>query len=1271
MTSPFQPAPCPPGEAGEGSPSADVESNILCDVLPNGDLAGTALAVYEYDPDGNPTGPPTFVDPVTGAPYVAQGILQPCPGDVGCLEPVQFCFTSSTSGPVDHPGRIYDFDLAVNPGFDFTSLIIDGTENVAGITWAVTDPDGAAFTTAVQSFIQNRFTPLGGTVTVTNPNAGAPVCGVALPLQVHIECVRIDQPAPDVVEAVYNAGTDLVQNPAYLTTPPTNLDGPQFVYLQRQDAGGTLNCTSVANRGWETNDGAPGGADFELWGTGPGGLQQQEAATATPRGTPIQEITADFPASGQPTIWQTFQVPAAGNFIATLVHGARDTGETHTIRLSTGDTDATGPGDVINNVTNPVQVTNAGGGSPGPWTQFNQNVALGAGTYTFSLATTNPVGANRGGLFTDMRVYVDAPNTRVTADTDDETCVVTEDETSTTTTCEWWAPLCSAGDITGWKNAETGQVLDNAGFWGQTPSPECCLPEAAGGGGGTVTPGNLVHTYLVCGVVGGVPQTLSRVVYTDQSGGVVAGAFIGAGGGPVVPASYTIGSCDAEREIIQLCDTVSTGPDIGQTTTTPFLRHFSTTGGVVTATNTALDGTTPYVPAGSVFDCHFADVETHIVCDFGNLDVDGNPRQYIQEWIYNQGSGQPFTLSSRNFDGTAYASVGPVGMCPGSDTGQTLGPVCWQSIPPGPTANRGFLALDGNGDPVLYDGTGTVVPAGTYFTVICPEAARTAIVLCDAGNNNQPFVRAFIGSPIVGQSGQLSADDVDLEGNAYVPVGPVVNCAGDAAGSVAEFILCDVEIIPAGPPVERITNGQFAASAAGWTIVGNASWTNNPGYAGPDAALGVLALNGAALPPTAVVSQTVNTGITPGDVFHLQARLGTKSTDSGSVGPIRVLVEVLDGGSTVLYSQQYVPTMLVGGVTIQWPPNGVVNVPGIVATDGTITVRFTDQSGPGGLTGADGAIDAVSLTQQISAGTTTTPFVRKLIQDVAGAVTSVVDLTLDGDPYIVGGTAGICEPAAQEPEEPAPDSESFVLCDATPTRFLRTYTYTAAGAVAAFTDTTLAGAAFAPVGAVGICTTQTATDFDFDQVVLCDVNGTAFIRRFTFNSQTGAVTATVNLTLAGAAFAPVGAVGLCSDCCPQVIGSGCTNTGSGFYTAIRAVTGTITLIDSVTGAAVAAANIVPCPDDATVQTLTAQGRVLTDTTPWTPGADVVGTLTSLTLTGTTGLWDVVDASGTNLTGLPAGLTLTWEADDDNQLTPPQSVTPQAGSSVVAHWTQRP
>lgn len=126
-----------------------------------------------------------------------------------------------------------------------------------------------------------------------------------------------------------------------------------------------------------------------------------------------------------------------------------------------------------------------------------------------------------------------------------------------------------------------------------------------------------------------------------------------------------------------------------------------------------------------------------------------------------------------------------------------------------------------------------------------------------------------------------------------------------------------------------------------------------------------------------------------------------------------------------------------------------------------------------------------------------------------------------------------------------------------------------------------------------------------------------------------------------------------------------------YDSATGAAVGAPTFVDPVTGAPyVPVGTLQVCPGDVTAETLTAQARQLTNGTPWTPGGDVVGTLTSLTVTGVSGLWDMVDSNGTALTGLPAGLTMSWTAEDANTLTGPTSVTPQAGASVVAVWTQR-
>ena len=969
MTTPsFQPDPCVScGGGGGGAAGFDAEGAVLCDFDAQGNQVGTALVEATYDQTTGVRTGTRIVDPVTGDPYVPQGTLRPC--DTGdCGGPQQFCFTTTATGPVDHPGRQYDLTLPINPGFAVDSMVVDDTTHAAGVTWTVFDRDGETFRQQLTTFMEGRL-PADAVVTITNPNAGNIVCGTAVPMTIHIECLRIDQDPPDLVELVYNGGQDLVVNPGYLTTPPTDLSTVQFAYLRRQDAGGTINCTNVANRGWETNDLGDANRDFELWGTGPGGLQQQEGATPTPRGTPIQEVTADINDTGSgPTIWQTFQVNTPGNFRVQMVHGARDQGEQHTIRLSTGDTNDTGPGDIINDVTVPAQVTNVGGNGPNPWTVLDQTVPLNAGLYTFSMTTTNPVGANRGGLFTDMRVYQDVPNQRATAVVDDDTCAVTVDETTTVTDCQWWDPQCDSSGIIAWRNVETGALLTNTQFWAQVPAPSCCMPAAGGSSSGSVA-ANLVHSYPICAVVGGVATTIQRVVITDASGGALLEQFIGPDGAPVAaPADYTIGTC-----------------------------------------------------ADTAF------VNDEILCD------DNGPflRKYVQSVVGGQGRID----SSRNFTlaGAAYTPVGAVGTC---GTSQTLGEVCYRTDAV-PITTRGFLTVE-NGEPVLYSTTGEVVAEGTYTFFICPNDQMTEQLLCDFGNADHQFLRRYNISPE--ETRNTDMFDFELDGDTlYVPVGPVGVC-GD---------------------------------------------------------------------------------------------------------------------------------------------------------------------------------------------------------------TSVNDTR---------------------------DSEVMVLCDSSPTpvRFLRRYVLDGEDAsVVSVVNTALDGTTpYAPVGAVGICTTPVATDFDFLATVLCDSNGTQFIQRLTFNSATGAVTSTTNTTLTGGAFAPVGAVSLCANCCPQIIGQGCISTGSGRYTAIRNTNGTVSLIDSVTGAAALAANIIACPTDDVVITQTSEARLLAAGQSWTPGGDLVGTLTGLTFQVLTGTATLVDTSGTNVAAIPAGTSVSWNGEDNNILTGPQSITADAASTVLVSWTRR-
>lgn len=1382
--------PLPNCGSGAGGDAVDVEQFLLCDLDAEGNLLGTALAVYEYDSEGNPTGAPTFVDPATGNPYVPQGTLQPCP-DAACLPPVQFCQTSTSTGPVEHPGRQYDITLPINPGFAVQSLQVDAVSNPAGITWEVDDPDGEAFRQNLTTFIEGRV-PAAATVTITNPNAGVPqVCGAAQPMTVHIECIRLDQSPPNLIELVYNGGQDLIQNPAYNESPALNPPVSQgnygFRLLSRQDDPGPFPgnqpandalCTSVGNRGWETND---VGRTFEIWGQD---IVNGSNVTPTPRGTPVQEMTSDGPPpGGRSTIWQTFQAPASGNFIIRVVHGARDPGEQHRITLDNGDTDATQNGDLIDDISNPPSVTNSGG--PNPWTQFSQTIPLNGGsTYTLALSTNNPAGGARGGLFTDMRAYIDRPDLRATAATDDDTCVVTTDETTTNTTCSYWQPQCVGGAIAGWQKVDTGETMTNAEFWAQVPTPTCCLPDGGGEGGASSTLSNMLTSDLVCATVGGIAQNAIRVVVTDPSGGTLQEQFLGSNGAPVAPESWTAGPCTGSRFMADqvLCD------DNG-----PFLRKYVQS---LDPTNQAqvnsfrdftLSGA-GYTPVGTVGTCapsDCRDTATVLLCDAPADDITTVSPAITDGTVADVGQGQFTNLpgayaalwngASLNWPATAgpgqqypmavgRLTANPAG-CDGADGDLTVSVRVAQNGPGTGQAWDGALRIF-RGTTLLADApVRTYAPPGWVqtLTATVPVTAadlaagdiRVGLVLetfhgtakawtadqfsatvdlvgCDATSAVQ-FLRTLVTDCETGDV--VSTTDTDLEGNPYVVTGEVGQCttvapSPDNGGDTEVLALCDDGTATPTPFVRRITFDEAGVVASivdtdldgtPYIVAGNAVVCGGTDAAADTEAVALCDFTGdppvitvtavgqppapagdAPLPPVAEVNDWVS-GASPTLVVptwgtnpptprrfnvqyevqppgaapcgppttvHVKHTFSVRNTGEGSPGSGTVSLLLRNGGATV--DSQTIGAIAAGS-TVQVTLEADVPYADLAAGNIDVhhsylvwqpTIHPSYQVSNYSMVVTDVAADPSCITAEF------VQFLRHFVYAADGTIASHYDTTLEGSLYEVTGTVGVCQPDAADTG--GSDEELLVLCDSTPTRFLRRYNYDSeTGAFLGFVNTTLDGSTpFAPVGTVGVCTTAIASDFDFLSTVLCDANGTQFIQRLTFNSATGAVTATTNTTLTGAAFAPVAPIGLCSNCCPQVIGSGCTNTGSGFYTAVRATNGTISLIDSVTGAAVLAANIVPCPSDNTVRALTAQARQLTNATPWTPGADVAGTLTSLTVTGTGGLWDMVDANGTALTGLPAGLTLTWEAEDDNTLTGPQSVTPQAGASVVAHWTQR-
>jgi len=195
------------------------------------------------------------------------------------------------------------------------------------------------------------------------------------------------------------------------------------------------------------------------------------------------------------------------------------------------------------------------------------------------------------------------------------------------------------------------------------------------------------------------------------------------------PVAVTVGNIRDDDEVLVLCDT-----------TQEFLRRYSINDlGIVTVTDTELDGTTPYVPIGSITNCG------------SDASIDGLPFEQI------------VCLS----DGSVASRYTRVSVTSGA-------------ILQGPDFRNAET-----GAPIALGGR-TVVP--------CSGQEVEVEILCDTGAADLSFLRALQ----YGVDGSFtSATDTTLDGTTpYVAVGPVTRCTGGGSGSGLPTILpcpmCDL-----------------------------------------------------------------------------------------------------------------------------------------------------------------------------------------------------------------------------------------------------------------------------------------------------------------------------------------------------------------------------------------------------------------------------------------------------------------------------------------------
>lgn len=206
----------------------------------------------------------------------------------------------------------------------------------------------------------------------------------------------------------------------------------------------------------------------------------------------------------------------------------------------------------------------------------------------------------------------------------------------------------------------------------------------------------------------------------------MAGKSCCGGGG----ASTVTVQMPADNEVAVLCDLATDG------TSTPFLRRYSVANdGTVTTTDTALDGTTAYAPAGTVTNCGgTADASGLQIlerCGCDDTDADGvGDVRYTELWAVDPtGAVAPALLGTyEDGDLTApYTPVAPVDCTTDGDTGTPTTPVTVHTgaaslgasqaatLPTSGLQSLTVTTLTGNTVVVTDSGTVTI-PAGASLT---------------------------------------------------------------------------------------------------------------------------------------------------------------------------------------------------------------------------------------------------------------------------------------------------------------------------------------------------------------------------------------------------------------------------------------------------------------------------------------------------------------------------------------------------------------------------
>ncbi|MFF3441761.1 hypothetical protein [Streptosporangium sp. NPDC002721] len=811
----------------------DVETLLLCDVLPDGTVAGLALVEPIYDTNTGDRVATRLVDPATGAVYTPAGTLGPCAtGGCGSVDTQLLCDVTAAASTPFLRAVVYDCDGAVTGTADLT---LDGAPytvaGTAGLCPQTTDCASPTTPTATVGLCLADGTPIAVTVVrdcdgvVTSEgwinlttgafSAGAPpvgtvACGDSQSIQISGTFCDL---APDgtvlglvLIEYSYAAdGTiasvrlvDAVTGATYtptgtVTVCPAGVEQPEQDLVQLCDVAADGTSTAFVRDYRRDELGAiTGHSDYLLDGTayvptGTVGICHAECRNSS------TVLVCDVPAD------------SSSEITPTIVDGvAADIAQTQFANLAGPYTSLwTGGSLVYPAGTGPAQEHLI---AVGQLTAGTAGCEGASGTVTVSVRVTqNGPGTGQlwdGALriFRGTTVLMDDPVALYAPPGHVQTLTVSASVTA--------ADLV-AGDIRFGLALET--FHGTAKSWTADEFSATIELEGCEATSSVQFLRTLVTDCVTGEVVSTTDTTLDGDPYTVT--GEVSQCT------PTEPAECR--NCEG----VVLCDTV----DDAEPHT--FLRTVcrDCTGAVISVLDTELDGTAPYAPTGTVGRCPQVSgcaSPTTPVAAVGLCLADGTP---IAVTVQRDCDGAVISEGWINLTTGAYSAGDPptgAGACGDSQSVQVSGTFCdidADGDVVGLVLIEYSYAADGTIDSVrLVDAvTGTTyVPQGAI--TVCPagveQPEQDLVVLCDVAADGTATrmlrdYRRDENGAIVGHS------DYTLDGAAYTPTGTVGLCGGCNTTQVC---------VRSSGRVEFLTNPEGLADNSV-----DSDWTWSPNLAGP------------------------------------------------------------------------------------------------------------------------------------------------------------------------------------------------------------------------------------------------------------------------------------------------------------------------------------------------------------------------------------------------------------------------------------------------------